>query len=842
LEPSEGAYYQVELRKGAKADKLERKRDDIVVGATKVDPETQAVSAVLFIPDASLPALEQIFEDYATGNLTGSGVPQRKDYVDPIETIRRARLFSFWTDDPATLPQEPQERIWWEVWCRPDSVANVTGAFHQMDSRVVDQDRWLRFPEATVIPILARRADIELALIVVEGIMELRRGSDTPNFFLEDERENQFDWAADLAERTVWPGAEVPRVCLLDTGVNRAHVLIEPALAERDLMTANPDWPVTDNVQASHGTLMAGLALHGDLFVRLQGQEQYRLSHRLESVRIMPANGFDPNEPSRYGSITLGAVARAEIENPDDSRVFCMAVTNEDRSGERASSWSACIDRAAAGQLAGDEADRPRRLFCISGGNVQNAMQADRLATLGDYPIEDPAQAWNALTVSGYTEKTAIDPVDPYFRGYRAVAAAGDVSPFSRNSTNWPSSKTPIKPEVVFEAGNRAVSQNGQNLIDCPSLELLTTGAEVDRLPLVNFAATSAATAQASRLAAQLQADHPELWPETIRALMVHSAEWTETMQARLNTQNSLRARKQLIRIFGYGVPSYQRATASATSDLALLAQNTIQPYQRQPNGGVVFNECHYYPLPWPRDVLEQYGDQEFRLKITLSYFVEPNPGKSAAIDPQRYQSFGLRFDLKRPRENPRQFRVRINAQEREDPRRAGPRAEPESGRWMLGPDSISAGSLHCDVWAGSGAQLAARNMIHQRIAGQVGIRDQVRKAGLDYAFELRRHTIRCALWVGSAFQSLADNVIGCDRDREQPASHFGDHARFLFGVVATRHRRRSPDALKPLTGKTVPDTPYQHRHIRSLATAVGVELVERQKPQTPAIADDPLV
>lgn len=30
----------------------------------------------------------------------------------------------------------------------------------------------------------------------------------------------------------------------------------------------------------------------------------------------------------------------------------------------------------------------------------------------------------------------------------------------------------------------------------------------------------------------------------------------------------------------------------------------------------------------------------------------------------------------------------------------------------MFGSSSISAGSLHCDVWHGSGAQLAARNMI----------------------------------------------------------------------------------------------------------------------------------
>ncbi|MEQ5777110.1 S8 family peptidase [Thalassospira sp. NFXS8] len=711
LTASDGAYYEVELRKGAKAEKLERQRDHIVVGATKIDPVSKRVSTVVFIPDASVPVLENIFQDYATGELTERGnKPPNNNYVDPIETIRRARLFSFWTDNPTALPDNPQDRIWWEVWCRPDVADNVAAVYRRMECRIADEDRWLKFPESTVIPVLARRADIELTLVVADGIMELRRGSDTPNFFLEDEHDNQHDWAEDLAERTIWPGADVPRVCLLDTGVNRAHVLIEPALAEGDLMAARPGWPSADNVRESHGTPMAGLALHGDLFARLQDLQEYRLRHRLESVRIMPADGFDPNEPSHYGSITLNAVAQVEIQNPANSRVFCMAVTNDDRSGERASSWSACVDRAAAGLLAGDESDRPRRLFCISGGNVRNAMQVDRLGELADHPIEDPAQAWNALSIGGYTDKTDIDPADPYFRGHRPVVEAGDISPFSRNSTGWHSGKSPIKPEVVFEAGNRAVSHNGRDLIDCPSLELLSTGAEVDRLPIVNFAATSAATAQAARLAARLQADHPNLWPETIRALIVHSADWTERMKERLTNEGRLRERKQLVRTFGYGVPSYGRATASATSDLALMAQRTIQPYRREQS--VVFNECHYYPLPWPREVLEQYGDQEFKLKITLSYFVEPNPGKSAAIDPHRYQSFGLRFDLKRPRESTDQFKQRINAQERENPRRAGAPAEPDSGEWLLGPNSISAGSLHCDVWRGTGAQLAARNII----------------------------------------------------------------------------------------------------------------------------------
>ena len=113
---------------------------------------------------------------------------------------------------------------------------------------------------------------------------------------------------------------------------------------------------------------------------------------------------------------------------------------------------------------------------------------------------------------------------------------------------------------------------------------------------------------------------------------------------------NGLREKQRLARCFGYGVPSYERATASAKEHLALVAQQTIQPYKKKvtikdgkKTYSVGFNECHYYPLPWPKALLEQYADNDFILKVTLSYFFEPNPGRAAAIDPQNYQAFEVR-------------------------------------------------------------------------------------------------------------------------------------------------------------------------------------------------------
>jgi hypothetical protein len=225
----------------------------------------------------------------------------------------------------------------------------------------------------------------------------------------------------------------------------------------------------------------------------------------------------------------------------------------------------------------------------------------------------------------------------------------------------------------------------------------------------VPFDATSAAAAQAARLAAQLQAAHPQYWPETIRALIVHSAEWTAPMLAMINNTDSKRDRYTLVRRFGYGVPDFDRANASARNHVAMVAQAEIQPFRF--SGGREFNECHYYNLPVPPRMLETLDNEWVELKVTLSHFIDPNPGLSANVDPQRYQSHGLRLDLQRRNESLARFKLRVNAAEREN-RRQKLTHEPADQKWTLGEDSVSAGSLHCDVWTGRAIDLLQRNTL----------------------------------------------------------------------------------------------------------------------------------
>ncbi len=706
LEPPQGIFLEVELRKGSNPEAtLERKRDKVRPGAV-LTSEDQKVRVVLFVPDDARPILQSILDEYTGGDVNARGEPPKKDKVEPIEAIRRARLETFWTDEPNALPQQPEDEIWWEAWCYSGMEDKVREAAQQINCIVSEEHYWLKFPEATVLPIRATRITLELLLFATAGISELRRASASPVFFIESDSEDQTQWTEDLADRVIWPAGDAPAVCLLDTGVNRAHILLEPAVSSDDLLTINADWGATDH--AGHGTGMAGLALLGDLTPRLEDQGEIELQHRVESIKILPPIGFPDNDPKSYGSITQSAASLAEINKPGRRRVFCLAVTNENVSGARATTWSSAIDQAAVGKMPGDEENAPQRLFVVSAGNAPPEIDVNNILPADELPIEDPAQAWNAISVGGYTNKTDID--DDGYDSWAAMAEAGDLSPFTRTSVIWPQSRTAFKPDVVMESGNRAISPAGTEALSLDSLALLTTGENVGAQPLTPFAATSAAAAQCARLATQLSGAYPDFWPETIRALIVHSAEWTPKMIQELNDAGGMTARQPLLRKFGHGVPDFGRAAASAENHLALIAQNEITPFQVE-NGQKKFADCHFYKLPWPKPLLEDLGEQDVRLKLTLSYFIEPNPGRFASIDSQRYQSFGLRFDLKRRSESEGDFVKRTNPKEREDPLGPGPNGGDNSG-WKFGPNSVSAGSLHSDEWVGSGVDLAARDVV----------------------------------------------------------------------------------------------------------------------------------
>lgn len=155
-----------------------------------------------------------------------------------------------------------------------------------------------------------------------------------------------------------------------------------------------------------------------------------------------------------------------------------------------------------------------------------------------------------------------------------------------------------------------------------------------------------------------------------------------------------------------HGVPDRARALRSASNAVTLVAQDSIRPF----NAGSM-REIHFHNLPWPRDALAALGEASVRVRVTLSYFVEPNPGRRGWQAKHRYQSHGLRFELKGATESLDEFRKRLNqrALNEEENR---PSKSAGSDGWYLGPNARNRGSIHSDVLNGAAADIADRSSI----------------------------------------------------------------------------------------------------------------------------------
>lgn len=626
------------------------------------------------------------------------GRPRNADLVQSIALLTEAGLRALWRSPDSKFPDSNGPKNW-EVWLDPIAVDNFVQKAPEYGV-VIGQEN-LRFPEDIVIIASGTRDAVASAIRHIGGVKALAAPTITADFFDGMDVSEQALWVDELSQRTTFPPNPDPGyVTLLDTGVSRAHPLVQPALDVVDRHAANPAWNLEDT--NGHGTQMAGLALYGDLTPILEQTSPISVNHRLESVKLLPDAGVNPHH--LLGAVTRNAINAVEQTHPR-RRAFTMAsTTGEDTPHDGApTSWSSEIDQLASG--VSGELD-VKRLLLVSAGNTDNfTFGAGAYLDTCDHEdneIESPAQAWNAISVGAYTEKTQL----PGGESTTPVAPFGDLSPSSRTAS-W-ASYWPQKPDIVMEGGNWAASA-----VPPPMrhgwLSLLSTH---HNYPVRSFSFThdtSAATALAAKGITELWSEYPTLWPETVRGLYVSSARWTPQMRSHLPNSPNKGDYTPLFQRYGYGVPNLLRARRSASNALSLIVEDTITPYGlSEKTGGDVHHEMKLFTLPWPISALRELGNAEVTLRITLSTFVEPNPSEAARGSRYRYASHNLRFKLNRAGENASQFMARINKLA-EQPVGAG---NTENDNWEFGSDRRDVGSLHIDQLTCPASDLARRNLI----------------------------------------------------------------------------------------------------------------------------------
>ncbi len=691
-----------------KLESLEEKRRGIEVACVRHDGDVQI--ATIHIPEGALTHFLKRADEYLNENTKGGGKtqprPKHEDFVATISQIRLATLHSFWTEEQSDFPA-PESKVWWEVWVRIVGGQNIWESFRLIaQSQPVGLtvgNETIEFPDRVVGLIHGTAEQIMVSAELLDMIGELRLAKENPADFIALEPRDQADWVKDLVSRITPPPAGSPAVCILDGGIV-ANPLIQPALNPSDCHTYDPAWPIADSegwptAQRTHGTEMAGVVLFGrHLASALAGHEPHVMTHCLESVRILPPKPYQ-NERRLFGAITSQSVSRVEIASPDRVRSFCLALSTDGRDRGRPSSWSGVIDQICAGI-----SDQNPRLFFIAAGNTEPEGRHQYPESNDTDPIRDPAQAWNAITVGAYTDRVMFD--QSKFPGFAPTAQAGDISPSSTTSLIW-ESQWPYKPDIVLEGGNEVISADGRRSTDPDDMSMLTTAHATSGRLLVPFAETSAATAQAVQIAAILQGEYPGLWPETIRALLINSAEWTDRMKAAFGNKKWDLINR--LRRYGYGVPSLDRARYSARDSLTMIVEQTIQPFIKE-GSDIKTKEMGLHTLPWPKDHLLELGDLKVKMRVTLSYFIEPKPGRREGFAKyrHRYQSHGLRFEVKRPQEpleGRNGFKQRISQAARSEQEEHDPVGD--TSGWELGPKARTRGSIHCDWWTGTAADLA---------------------------------------------------------------------------------------------------------------------------------------
>lgn len=670
--------------------------------SVSAETEDSPERALVWVSDEYRAAFLRLFEDYLIKDTTG-GNPRNRALIANMVRIRATVLGDLWQSegDPPTTGQH-----WWEVWLRPDSDAVELAQSYAERAQLQIAPNFLRFDSRHVVWVRARWEQLLPLPFTAVPVTELRR----PQFIdtIEDlDLGEQAELTDDLAERLAAADETAPAVCLFDTGVRRTHVILGPSLADSDMHSIVG--PPTGDLHG-HGTQMAGLALVGPIDDAVLSNASITLRHRLESVKFLPDKGKPPHDPKAYGVVTAEAVALPEITSTR-SRVFCLAITDSgDRPGEP-SLWSAAVDALAAGtdigtSLAGIELLGPpdpaaARLFVVSAGNVDQPYENDYRAKVDLSPIADPAQSWNALTVGASTDLTQI-PSDPTYAGWTALAVEGDVSPHSRTGVIAGGPQWPIKPDICMEGGNVLADGAGDYHHSHPLLSLRTCDRR-DDAALGSANATSAATAQAARLAALAMATYPSYWPETIRGLLTHHADWTPAMRTEIDAEPGKKPRRLLLKRYGWGVPDEQAVLSSTTNAVTMVVQDGFVPFT---GNDYKMRSFRLHQLPWPSEVLADLGAADVELRVTLSYFIEPTAARRGWRRRYAYASHGLRFELRAPNETTSEFVRRVNREATVE-EEGGSTAASGSDNWTVGPNQRNQGSLHQDIWKGYGPQLA---------------------------------------------------------------------------------------------------------------------------------------
>ncbi|MEQ8364295.1 MAG: S8 family peptidase [Cyclobacteriaceae bacterium] len=393
---------------------------------------------------------------------------------------------------------------------------------------------------------------------------------------------------------TQGPSDNSPKVCVIDSGIQENHRLIQSAIdAPNSRSYIDADNSTADYVkQSGHGTKVAGAILYP---ASIPTSGTVLLQTIIQNARILDKDNRISD--SRFTPSLIEQI----VSDYSPTKIFNLSVCEDTAySGSHMPSLAASIDKVI---------HEKGILFIISAGNLKrssgvagNIGITEHLHNGKNYPdylnfedskISNPGVSYFALTV-GSISREDFEDADT-----KSLAGRNRVSPFSRVGLGmWGC----IKPDIVEFGGDLVKNKLSNDLTTQNSVlpELVNSTMYGSKAVGYDFG-TSFSAPKVSHIASRLLSEHPTESSLMYRALIIQSA--------RLPDHCFNNPTLNDFRYYGYGFPDVNRALNNSLSRITFIQDGKVFP-----------KAADIYRIKIPAELRGE--GKEFRIlaEITLSF------------------------------------------------------------------------------------------------------------------------------------------------------------------------------------------------------------------------------
>jgi Subtilase family len=478
------------------------------------------------------------------------------------------------------------------------------------------------------------------------------------------------------------PNQNAAAIAILDSGLTAAHPLLAPAVGEA---TSVPRSLGDGSDDHGHGTLVAGLALYGDVASCIE-HGAFVPQLRIFSVRVL-------NERCKFDDAVLITTQMREsiqyLAATYACRVFSLSLGDDNfpYRGGKVSPWAAILDTLAR---------ELNVVIVVSAGNFTYQPRPEEFADahvnrFPRYLLEDeakiiePATAAIVLTVGALADSANLPPGRPV--ELRPISSEHEPSPFTRSG---PGLGGAIKPELCEIGGNKAYDGTLREIRSLNELSVVSMNREYLHRLFGTDVGTSLAAPRVAHLAARLLEGFPNASANLIRALLVSSAAVPGPAG---NCLDALGGPEAVRRVCGFGRPNLDLARFSDEDRAVLLSESELR-----------HDNFHVYEIPIPDDFLTSRDARS--IEVTLAF--DP-PVRHSRFD---YLGVKMSFRLIRGRNLEEVIQTCQTQAGNEDPLDSF-----ASTRWDCkmkpGPDAREGGTLQKAIFSMTRPPLEYGNIYH---------------------------------------------------------------------------------------------------------------------------------